>query len=70
MKSQGKPAMENDLDLKWDKAEQAFIDQITKTGKKRVEKPDLEEYLNFLEEIGVDKVNSPIPRLKDKQFVL
>ncbi len=62
--------MENDLDLKWDKLEKAFIDQIAKIDKKKIAKPDLEEYLNFLEEIGVEKVNTPFPRLKDKQFVL
>jgi len=62
--------MDNDLELKWDKNEQDFIEAITEAGKKQVEKPSIEEYLRFLDEIGAGKVSSPTPRLTDRQFVL
>jgi hypothetical protein len=70
MNFQGKTAMKNDLDLKWDKREQDFVEQSIHIHEQQVKKRDAEEYLNFLSGIGLENVTSPVPRIRDKQFVL
>lgn len=62
--------MKNDLDFKWDKREQDFVEQRINIHEQQVEKRDAEEYLNFLSGIGQENLKSPIPRMRDKQFVL
>ena len=69
-KQQERPKVNDQLDLTWDKEEQAFSERRALRKTTGAAKRDVADYLDFLKEMPPAPAESRKNRLADKQFVL
>jgi hypothetical protein len=63
--------MPDDLNLRWDKKEQEFLEGLDRASReKESAQRNAKDYFKFLSEVGADGIAKPEDRAIDKRFIL